>query len=421
MTSLAKLRENPVYFYTNSKIAPFGQGSSIRVFTNIRAYLDLGFDVHVICFQKQADPVEGDSGDALLDYSYEVKYYSDPSLNIFQKIAYQLGFPRSKVLDMMYFVRPYVISEVRKNNQDHPHAIHHFEYDDIASAAYDFKDIFTVWSNLDIFSTRLPLLWEMRAEFKELKMTESYKKLRMKRARQAEDWLAKNMSLVLNIAEHEFKQFSGLRGYQNAELLPMSWPFEERIRANNNWMPEGKLRLLHLGSVDGFVGYDSLRFIIGQVFPLLPENVLSQIELFVAGKYNQSDYSAIILDLAHKYPQVKFLGFVEDIDQLYGEVDLQVVGGERATGLRTRIIESFVYGVPVISTTASAEGIVNLVDEENILLAGNAQEFAEKLIGVVAAPACLPLIADNGRVLYDSYYSRSVASEKLGQFLEKHL
>ncbi|NLN35160.1 MAG: hypothetical protein GX157_04045, partial [Candidatus Cloacimonetes bacterium] len=44
------LKQEPVFFFTSVPIAPFGQGSSMRVYTNLRAYLDLGFRVELIHF-----------------------------------------------------------------------------------------------------------------------------------------------------------------------------------------------------------------------------------------------------------------------------------------------------------------------------------------------------------------------------------
>ena len=48
MTSLDILKKEPVYFYTDVPVVPWGQGASMRVFTNLRAYTDLGFKVQVI-------------------------------------------------------------------------------------------------------------------------------------------------------------------------------------------------------------------------------------------------------------------------------------------------------------------------------------------------------------------------------------
>ena len=55
MTSIEILKRKPVHFYTDAQIAPDGQGSSIRVHTNLRAYLDLGFNVEIIQFVNLSD------------------------------------------------------------------------------------------------------------------------------------------------------------------------------------------------------------------------------------------------------------------------------------------------------------------------------------------------------------------------------
>ena len=95
-----------------------------------------------------------------------------------------------------------------------------------------------------------------------------------------------------------------------------------------DWMADGVLRMLHLGSVDGFVGYDSLRFILGEIFPLLSDDSLQSLDLFVVGKMGGTPYANKIRKLAHNYPQVKFFGFVDDIKQIYAEVDTWLVALE---------------------------------------------------------------------------------------------
>jgi len=177
---------------------------------------------------------------------------------------------------------------------------------------------------------------------------------------------------------------------------------------------------LHLGSVSGFVGYDSLKFILEGVFPLLRQDTLQKIVFNVVGVIDGSDYSAAIMELAKPFPQVRFLGFVEDIKDCYAESDLQLVGGLRATGLRTRIVESFVYGVPVLSTTESAKGVIGLANGVNIFLADDARRFAAVLESIVENPEVLYWVSIEARRTYSAYYSRDVSAETLADLLEEH-
>lgn len=391
----------------------------MRVFTNLRAYADLGFTIKVI-FTGTEDQfiltLEQVQSLAIIDH-YPI-LPEKPSLK--KRLAFYLGFPKSWVLDVLFPIRPSLRKAVQNNEQQHPGAIHHFEYDHFASAAIGFKEINAVWSNHDILSVRLPLIRQMRGEYHTLSGHRLNREMRLKRIRQAEDWIAQDCKLILNIAQHEWVEFCQNRNYSNAELFPMSWPDETPPQRQRDWMADGVLRMLHLGSVDGFVGYDSLKFILSEVFPLLSDKCLQSLELFVVGKMGETPYAKKIRELAQGYSQVKCLDFVDDIKQVYAEVDLQLVGGSRATGLRTRIIESMVYQIPVLSTYEMAKGLHGLVDGEDILLAEDEIDYARKIDQILTHPEKLLRISEAGKQTYNRLYSRKETAEKLSSYLEKY-
>jgi len=155
--------------------------------------------------------------------------------------------------------------------------------------------------------------------------------------------------------------------------------------------------------------------------PQLAPEVLEGLELWVVGTVADSFYCNRILEIAKPYPQVRFFGFAEDLREMYAQVDVQVVGGVKASGLRTRIIESMVYGVPVLSTTEMAEGLHKLADGENILLAADAADYASRLSRLVSAPPDFDQLACSARKTYDEHYSRKAAMEILREAIQECL
>ena len=223
------------------------------------------------------------------------------------------------------------------------------------------------------------------------------------------------------IAEHEMWGLREKYKLNHIHLLPMSLPDEKRLERTRQWGEKGKLKLLHLGKLEAMMSYHSMKYLIEKVLPGLSEEILSRLEIWVAGGINQNKYCQEILALASKYSQIHFLDFVEDLDSLYATMDIQIVGGTVATGLRTRIIEFMCRGLPVLSTIEAARGIMGMRNGQNILLATTPGEFIAHLIQYTRTPPLLQAIADRGIQLYEMEYSRKKAAEQLSNLLETYM
>ena len=411
--------DRTVFVYTYVNPGPAGSGAQIRVYTNIRAYLDLGMSVKV--FHITHKPNEN-----ICILPDGAEYFSikpdDSKPTLWQRIAYKIGFPFKDALFALYPDRSSILRVVLENERTSPKAIHHFEYPSTANVVLSLKDknLNLVWSCHDWESDRFLKIAAMRAEagIRRAKLAKIHRQYYVN---QIEKRIADASKLVLMIAEHETRIFRDQLNITNAELLPMSWPDETIIKRTRNWVQDGKLRMLHVGSPDAMVGYYSLKFLLAEVFPLMPERVRQQIELLVVGKIDNSSYFNRILELASHYPQVTFLGYVNDIKPFYAQCDIQLVGNRMATGLRTRIIESFVFGVPVVSVPEAALGIIGLVNGKNIYLENSPQAIADRITQLLENPDCLPTVAANGRDLYEKEYSRKKAADLLKNYLNRYI
>ena len=119
--------------------------------------------------------------------------------------------------------------------------------------------------------------------------------------------------------------------------------------------------------------------------------------------------------------QKRTVDFQREIRPFYGSTDLQVVGSTEATGLRTRIVESFAYQVPVLSTGVGAEGVEGLEPGRNILLADDPAAFASEIEALIRQPSRLAEIASAGRKTYSSLYSRGAVALRLQFLLSQYL
>jgi glycosyltransferase involved in cell wall biosynthesis len=99
---------------------------------------------------------------------------------------------------------------------------------------------------------------------------------------------------------------------------------------------------------------------------------------------------------------------------------VQVVASTDATGLRTRTIESFAYGLPVLSTSVGARGIAGLRPGEQLLIADDSRAFVENLSRLLKSPELLSKLSRSGREFYEKNQSRKAVALKLSEYLQQY-
>ena len=325
---------------------------------------------------------------------------------------------RQNILDIIFPIRPLVEKTLKFKLNTFPDAIHHFEYLNTASASVSNIGNF-IWSNHDHVSNRFLVINRhkkqqgIRRGF--LKLWFRYFCLRL-----AEKLVATSCKFVLTISATETEDYRAQIPTGNFELLPCSRSEEFSLITEKQWLKKNKLKMLHLGSLNSAVPYSSLLFILNEVFPLIAPSKLKQIEFYIVGPNDDGVYSKKIKTLSSNYENVHITGFVENLKHHFDNSDIQLVGLQFPTGIRTRIIESFARGLPVLSTIEGADGLYGLKNNENILIANNALDFANKILGLIINKEKLIYLSNKGYELYNKHYSREIQSKRLNNLLAKY-
>lgn len=393
-----------------------GTGTNNRLFSNLRAYLDLGYEAEIVCFRRKRDldlrPIQ--------DMEKVRWTFIKPELTngFFDRVSYVTGSSQERALNYRFKSRAAIKREVEKRMRQNPNALHHFEYLDTACSYIDLPACRGIWSMHDLESKFVDGQKQIRSEISNGKRY-GWEARAAKFLALAERKVAEQSALTLCIAKHEREFLRREWNCTQAEFFPMSLPYESAPQPKKKAV-EAKFSILHLGRVDSLPSYRSLEFLFTQVFPLLSETASQKIEFVIVGELRDSAKAFRIKELASDYPFVKFLGFQKALRDQYAKADLQLVGSTEATGLRTRIVESFAYGVPVLSTTVGAEGVQGLKNGTNIILADTAEEFSRSLELLIAEPRMLQEIVRGGRSLYDEVYSRAAVSKRLGELLSAY-
>jgi glycosyltransferase involved in cell wall biosynthesis len=100
---------------------------------------------------------------------------------------------------------------------------------------------------------------------------------------------------------------------------------------------------------------------------------------------------------------VDFRGYVDDPEPILADTSVFVVPLRSGGGMRVKILDAWSRAIPVVSTSVGAEGL-ELRDGENILLADEANAFADKVVRLLNDPEMAGRAGDQGRQTVELHY-----------------
>jgi glycosyltransferase involved in cell wall biosynthesis len=144
---------------------------------------------------------------------------------------------------------------------------------------------------------------------------------------------------------------------------------------------------------------DGAEHFINQILPRLRIRVPT-VEFWLVGTGVEH-----LPSFVHAPPNVRFLGFVEDLSSIYAAARVIVCPIRYGGGTRVKLIEAASWGKPIVSTTLGAEGL-GFRSGEEALLVDKPELFAD---------ACARLIEDDGLCETLSQNARRLAIERFDE------
>lgn len=184
-------------------------------------------------------------------------------------------------------------------------------------------------------------------------------------------WIAQRAQVI---ALSNPDEWGWLRTRRAQVLIPNGFTFPPALPAERRRQP----RILFLGSLCYHPNIDGLTWFCREVWP----RILAQAPgawLDVAGRYDER-----VAGLAN-LPHVTLHGFVPDLAPVLARSALSIAPLRIVTGTRIKILEAWANGLPVVSTTAGAEGL-DARHGQNLLLADSAEDFAVACVELLTNP-----------------------------------
>jgi glycosyltransferase involved in cell wall biosynthesis len=146
-------------------------------------------------------------------------------------------------------------------------------------------------------------------------------------------------------------------------------------------------------------------YFINDVLPLVRSS-RPEVVLRVVG----ANMPKAILDLAG--PGVELLGWVEDLAPLYTQTRVVVAPLRYGAGIKGKIGEAAMYGVPFVCTDIAAEG-TNIRSGHDCVIAEDANSFAAGVLSLLSDDELWMTYSKNSQVALLSQTSPSVARANL--------
>lgn len=208
----------------------------------------------------------------------------------------------------------------------------------------------------------------------------------------------RNSSLTLVCSEVDKTYLKKISLCNSIDILSNSiaFPPQASPRNRNNV-------IVFVGSYTYAPNIDAADFLVGSIFPLI-KAARPDTELWLIGNK---------IELLNAYgkdtPGVKFLGFVESLDNIYSEASLVCCPIRSGGGTRIKIIEAAAHGLPVVSTSVGAEGL-EFQNNRDIIIADDARNIASECIRVLENSDFAKNIGLNGRTAAKKYSQESIVS-----------
>ena len=142
---------------------------------------------------------------------------------------------------------------------------------------------------------------------------------------------------------------------------------------------------------------DAMLWFYEQVWPRVrkarPEAVL-----YVVGKEPHARLGVLATD-----PSVVVTGYVRDVLPYFGGADVYVVPLRIGGGTRLKVLEAMAAGLPVVSTTMGAEGIM-LESGRDALMADEADEFADAIVRLLTDSQLQEALGASARAVVLEHY-----------------
>jgi glycosyltransferase involved in cell wall biosynthesis len=168
-------------------------------------------------------------------------------------------------------------------------------------------------------------------------------------------------------------------------------------------------RLVMVSGMNWFPNKDAAIYMARDIWPALAASMPS-LSLTVVGASPPPE----VTSLAAADSRVTATGFVDDVRPHMNEAQVYLCPMRDGGGTRLKILDALSMGVPIVATTMAYEGI-DVVPEQDVLVADDPAAFVRQVKRLVDDPALREKLSANGRAFVERNFSWPVIGRKMQQ------
>ena len=179
------------------------------------------------------------------------------------------------------------------------------------------------------------------------------------------------------------------------------------------WRPSSP-RLVFVGAFQHNPNVDAMVYFCSEIFPLIRAQ-LPETRLTIVGSHPTPTVHGLA-----GIPGVEVTGSVPDIRPYMAASSVYVVPLRLGVGIRGKILEAWSMSMAVVATTVACAGL-RCTPGANLLLADDAELFAQHVVTLLNDPSLRQRLGEEGRRVAENYYSWDASAMALDRLYRQYL